>query len=60
MNYTWLLRMAKWVRRPPSMLQVKIAAVVIAIVIAIVVIDKLGFWPDWARVNPKGMRHFRP
>ncbi|KFE35366.1 hypothetical protein [Thioclava atlantica] len=60
MNLTWLMRMAKWARRPPSMLHVKIAAVAIAAVIAIVVAEKLGLWPDWARVNPRGLRHWRP
>ncbi|WP_295531151.1 hypothetical protein [uncultured Thioclava sp.] len=57
---TWLMRMARWVRHPPSMLQVKIVAAVIFAVIAIVVIDKLGYWPEWARLNPKAMRAIRP
>ncbi|OWY15281.1 hypothetical protein B6V72_01410 [Thioclava sp. F34-6] len=60
MNYTWLLRMARWARRPPSMTQVKIVAVVTLAVIAIVVIEKLGYWPDWATVNPRALRAPRP
>ncbi|KEP71549.1 hypothetical protein FGG78_06625 [Thioclava sp. BHET1] len=60
MNFMWLMRMARWVRRPPSMLQVKIVAVVIVIVIALVALDWLGLWPDWARMDPRAMRHIRP
>ncbi|WP_417807823.1 hypothetical protein [Thioclava sp.] len=60
MNMTWLLRMARWVRRPPSMLQVKIVAVVIALAIVIVVLGKTGYWPEWARLDPKAMRRMRP
>jgi hypothetical protein len=56
----WLMRMARWVRRPPSLLQVKIVAVVIALAIVIVVLGKTGYWPEWARMDPKALRHMRP
>ncbi|MDD8023990.1 MAG: hypothetical protein PHX82_12880 [Paracoccaceae bacterium] len=51
MNPNWLLRMAKWARRPPSILQVKIAAVAVAVVLAIVALDHFGLWPDWAQMD---------
>ncbi|SOC11682.1 hypothetical protein [Rhodobacter maris] len=51
MNPLWLMRMAKWVRHPPSLRQVQIAAVVIALVALIWGLDHFGFWPDWARVE---------
>lgn len=51
MNPLWFIRMAKWARRPPSMTQVKIAGTVLAVAVAIVIVDKLGFWPDWARLD---------
>lgn len=51
MNLTWLLRMAKWARRPPSMKQVKIGAVVLALAVAIWGLDAAGLWPDWARLE---------
>jgi hypothetical protein len=59
-NITWLMRMAKWARRPPSMLHVKIAAVAFLAAIVIVVVDKLGYWPDWAKLNPRGLRNWKP
>ncbi len=51
MSLTWLLRMAKWARHPPSMRQVQIGAVVLALALAIWGLDHFGFWPDWARVE---------
>jgi hypothetical protein len=56
----WLTRMARWVRRPPSMLRVKIVAATIALVIVIAVLGKAGYWPEWARLDPKSLRHMRP
>ncbi|MCL7463968.1 hypothetical protein [Phaeovulum sp. NW3] len=51
MNLTWLLRMAKWARHPPSPRMVKIAAIAVAAALAVVALDWLGLWPDWARVE---------
>ncbi|MDF1620677.1 hypothetical protein P0X85_09125 [Defluviimonas nitratireducens] len=56
MNMTWLMRMARWARRPPSMRQVRIVAVVIAVVLVIAGLEWLGLWPDWATVEPRGGR----
>ncbi len=46
-----LLRMAQWARNPPSMRQVMIWAVVIAVCLVLAGIEWLGLWPDWLRVN---------
>ncbi len=51
MNMGWLLRMAKWARHPPSMRQVRIGAVVLALVLAVWGLDLAGLWPDWARAD---------
>ncbi len=48
MNPLWLLRMSRWVRRPPSMRRLIVAAVVIALVAAIWGLEHWGLWPDWA------------
>jgi hypothetical protein len=56
MNMTWLLRMAKLVRRPPSMQRVIIGAVVIAIALGIVGLEWLDLWPDWAKLEPSRRR----
>jgi hypothetical protein len=50
-NLNWLLRMAKWARRPPSMLQLKIAAVAVAAVLTIIALDHFGLWPEWAQME---------
>jgi hypothetical protein len=46
-----LLRLSQWARNPPSMRQVMIWAVVIAVCVALAGIEWLGLWPDWLRVN---------
>lgn len=51
MNLNWFLRMARWARKPPSMLQVKIVFTVVAIAAVIYGLDHFGLWPDWARVE---------
>lgn len=51
MILTWLLRMAKWARHPPSKRRVTIGAVVLAVALLVVGIEHLGLWPDWARVE---------
>ena len=56
MNLIWLMRAAKWVRRPPSMTQVRILFSVLALAAAIWGLDHFGLWPDWARIDPKEAR----
>lgn len=51
MNLTWFLRMARWARRRPSILQLKIVLTVVAIAAAIYGLDHFGLWPDWARME---------
>ena len=46
-----LLRMAQWVRHPPSPRTVKIALVVIALAMVIYGIELAGLWPEWANVQ---------
>ncbi|WP_406720742.1 hypothetical protein RPE78_12505 [Thioclava litoralis] len=53
MNLIWLLRMAKWVRHPPSKRQVRIMLVVAACVLLVLGLDWLGLWPDWAKSTPQ-------
>ena len=47
----WLLRMAQWARHPPSMRQVRIGAVVVALALGVWGLDLAGLWPDWARAD---------
>ncbi len=48
MNPTWLMRMSRWVRNPPSPARVKLVFGVIVLAAAIWGIEWLGYWPDWA------------
>ncbi len=47
----WFLRMAQWVRHPPSPARVAVVLVTIALCLALVGIEHLWGWPDWLRVN---------
>jgi hypothetical protein len=54
MNYAWLLRMARWARRPPSESRVKLVIAVIVICLALAGIEHFWGWPDWMTTNTNG------
>lgn len=56
-----LMRMAHWVRRPPSRTQMLILAAVVAIAIACVAVEAFVGWPDALRPHrmPRDLG-FRP
>lgn len=57
MNPLWLIRMARWARRPPSLRHVIIVLVTLGICLALVGFEHLWGWPDWLKVNgPLRMR----
>lgn len=56
MNMIWLLRAAKWARQPPSAKTVKMVLGIIAAGLALVALEKLGLWPDWATLDPRPPR----
>jgi hypothetical protein len=53
MRLGWFLRMSRWARNPPSPGRVKLVLGVIAVCIALVVVEKYVGWPDWLTVNPR-------
>lgn len=53
MNLTWLMRMSKWARKPPSARQVKLVLSVVAVCFAIWGIEMIWGWPDALTVNGK-------
>nr|WP_022707604.1 hypothetical protein [Paracoccus zeaxanthinifaciens] len=55
-NMIWLLRAAKWVRRPPSARMVKLVFGIIAAGVALLLLEKLGWWPEWATMDTKRPR----
>lgn len=53
---TWLMRMARWARHPPSPGRVKLVFVVIALCVAIYGIEQIWGWPDWLTPNAAKVR----
>lgn len=47
----WLMRASRWVRHPPSAGRVRLVLAVIALAVIVVILDKTGYWPDWARMD---------
>jgi len=52
MNPLWLLRMSKWARYPPSLTRVKLVFGAVALVLVVVGIEWMGWWPEWATADP--------
>ncbi|MDP5307907.1 hypothetical protein [Paracoccus spongiarum] len=50
-NLIWLLRASKWARNPPSARRVRLVLAIVALAIGVVVLERLGWWPDWARLE---------
>jgi hypothetical protein len=46
MNQTWLLRMMRWARNPPSARRVAIMLGVVAASLALAGIEKIWGWPE--------------
>ncbi len=54
----WLLRMARWARKPPSAARVRLVAGVIVLCLVLFAIERLFGWPDW--LTPTAVRPLRP
>lgn len=50
-NLIWLLRASKWARNPPSTRMVKLVLLVVFLGLAIIALEWLDLWPDWARME---------
>ncbi len=55
----WLLRMARWARRPPSASRVRLVAAVVILCLVLFAIERLFGWPAWLTPN-SGIRPLRP
>ena len=53
-----MVRMALWVRRPPSRRHLIAMAAAVVLVLVIVAIEQAGYWPDALTLEP-GARHRR-
>lgn len=52
----WLIRMSRWSRNPPSMKRVLLVFAIVALALLVFGIEKLGYWPDWAKVERQHMQ----
>ncbi|MFC0201610.1 hypothetical protein [Paracoccus rhizosphaerae] len=55
-NMIWLLRAAKWAHRPPSAKMVKLVLAIVAAGFALLALEKLGLWPEWAMQDQRPPR----
>ncbi len=51
-----LIRMAQWLRHPPSRRTVQIIIVVLIVAAVLVLVERFIGWPDWATTNRVPMR----
>ncbi|NKE44210.1 hypothetical protein HB662_05440 [Roseomonas frigidaquae] len=51
-----LIRMAQWLRHPPSRRTVQIIIVVLVVATALVLVERFIGWPDWATTERVPMR----
>ncbi|MET4127188.1 hypothetical protein [Roseovarius sp. MBR-6] len=59
MNITWLLRLARWARRPPGPRTVRLWLIVIGIALTIAGIEFFLGWPEALTLEPR-RSVFRP
>ncbi|MEQ9258069.1 MAG: hypothetical protein RIG84_03130 [Roseovarius sp.] len=59
MNPRWLFRMARWAQNPPSEKRVIFVLAIVALCIALFVVERYMGWPDWATMEPRGWK-YRP
>jgi len=54
MGPVWFLRMARWVRHPPSAARVRLVLGVIALCLALVAVERFIGWPDALTLPERG------
>lgn len=50
-NLGWLIRASRWARNPPSAKMVMLVLAIIAFGLALVGLEYVGLWPEWATVE---------
>lgn len=50
-NLIWLIRASRWARNPPSRRMVMLVFGIIALGLALLGLEYLGLWPDWATLD---------
>ncbi len=46
-----LMRAKRWVQNPPSAKRVKLVFGAIALALMVIGLERLGYWPEWARAE---------
>ncbi|ULB09295.1 hypothetical protein ORIO_05070 [Cereibacter azotoformans] len=54
MSPLWLLRMARWARRPPSRRRVLLVLAVVGASLALVAVERVAGWPEALTVDGFG------
>ncbi|MBK5928953.1 hypothetical protein [Rhodobaculum claviforme] len=55
MNLFWLLRMARWVRQPPSEGAVRFVLAIMALCLVLFAVERIWGWPEMLTPNsPSG------
>ncbi|RJL06106.1 hypothetical protein D3P06_04820 [Paracoccus aestuarii] len=55
-NLIWLIRAAKWSRRPPSAKMVKLVFAIIGAGLLLLALERFGLWPEWAMMDRRPPR----
>lgn len=50
----WLIRMSHWARRPPSAARVRLVVGVVALCLAVALLERAFGWPEW--LTPQRLR----
>ncbi len=58
LNPRWFMKMSMWARNPPSAKKVMFVFAIIAICLALFVVERFIGWPEWATPNRMGRRAF--
>ncbi|MBN2907265.1 MAG: hypothetical protein JXJ18_11200 [Rhodobacteraceae bacterium] len=51
MRISWLLRMSRWARNPPSEGRVKLVLGIVVLCLLLALFERLFGWPAWLTVN---------
>ncbi|UMA66346.1 hypothetical protein LVO79_07855 [Roseivivax marinus] len=54
MNLHWLMRMRRWAQNPPSWTMIRLIFAVVALCLALWLVERYVGLPDWIGADPKG------
>ncbi len=60
MNSLWLVRMARWLRHPPSPGRVRLVLAIVALCVVLVLVERFVGWPEFLTLEGGGKAHRAP